>query len=201
MCEWPPLSISKNHVLPCHGGIGKTGAAAFSTGIHGPGLPRRDADKFGQLRLGERCAEVIELNRVAHDARHVIHVVGLEGVLRVEGLDGLADEISRLVDLAGINLDRLRVAFSREGLRAIHLETPGFATMLGGILLVIPGFITDTLGAGLFLPAFRRWAGAAIGRAARRRPQDTSVIDLEPGEWHQIPDKAKKPRRKPNKPA
>ena len=96
------------------------------------------------------------------------------------------------------DLDRLRVAFSQEGLRAIHLETPGFATMLGGILLVIPGFITDILGAGLFFPAFRRWAGAAIGRAARRRPQDTSVIDLEPGEWHQIPDKTKKRRRKPS---
>ena len=97
------------------------------------------------------------------------------------------------------DLDRLRLAFSQQGLRAIHLETPGFATMLGGILLVIPGFITDALGAALLLPAFRRWAGGAIGRVARRRPQDTSVIDLEPGEWHQIPDQTKKPRRKPRK--
>ena len=42
--------------------------------------------------------------------------------------------------------------------------------------------IRDILGAGLFFPGFRRWAGAAIGRATRRRPQDTSVIDLEPGD-------------------
>jgi UPF0716 protein FxsA len=94
------------------------------------------------------------------------------------------------------DLDRLRVAFAQEGLRAIHLETPGFATMLGGILLVIPGFITDAVGAALFLPRFRQWAGAAIRRAARKRPRDQSVIDLEPSEWHQVPDQRPKRRRK-----
>jgi len=98
------------------------------------------------------------------------------------------------------DLDRLRQAFSQEGLRAIHLETPGFATMLGAILLVIPGFITDILGIALFVPAFRRWAAGTIGRAARRKPQerqDPSVIDLEPHEWRQLPDAGKKRRRKP----
>jgi UPF0716 protein FxsA len=95
------------------------------------------------------------------------------------------------------DLDRLRQALAQEGLRAIHLETPGFATMLGAILLVIPGFITDILGLALFVPAIRQWAAGAIGRAARRRPQDPSVIDLEPHEWRQLPDAAKKRRRKP----
>jgi UPF0716 protein FxsA len=98
------------------------------------------------------------------------------------------------------DFDRLREAFTREGLRAIHLETPGLATMLGAILLVIPGFITDILGAAMFVPAFRRWAAGTIGRAARRRPQgrqDPSVIDLEPHEWRQLPDPGKKRRRKP----
>jgi UPF0716 protein FxsA len=98
------------------------------------------------------------------------------------------------------DFDRLREAFTREGLRAIHLETPGFATMLGAILLVIPGFITDILGAALFVPAFRRWAAGTIGRAARRRPrgsQDPEVIDLEPHEWRQLPEPGKKRRRKP----
>jgi UPF0716 protein FxsA len=95
------------------------------------------------------------------------------------------------------DLDQLRQAFAREGLRAIHLETPGFATMLGAILLTIPGFITDIVGLGLFVPAIRRWAAGAIGRAARRRPQDQTIIDLEPNEWRQLPDPAKKRRRKP----
>ena len=96
------------------------------------------------------------------------------------------------------DLDRVRLAFAREGLRAIHLETPGFAAVLGGILLVLPGFITDLTGLALLIPAFRRWAGGAIGRAARSRHRDPSVIDLEPGEWHQIPDKRRKRRRKSN---
>jgi UPF0716 protein FxsA len=95
------------------------------------------------------------------------------------------------------DFDKLRQAFSQEGLRAIHLETPGFATMLAAILLVIPGFITDIVGLALFVPAFRRWAGGAIGRTARRRPQDPSVIDLQPHEWRQLPDAGKKRRRKP----
>ncbi len=95
------------------------------------------------------------------------------------------------------DFDRLRQAFAQEGLRAIHLETPGFATMLGAILLTIPGFITSIVGLGLFVPAIRQWAAGAIGRAARRRPQEPSVIDLEPHEWRQLPDPAKKRRRKP----
>ncbi len=94
------------------------------------------------------------------------------------------------------DLDRLRAAFARDGLAALHLETPGFAPALGAILLVLPGFITDFLGAALFVPGFRRWAGAAMGRAARKRPRDDSVIDLEPREWHQIPDKPQKRNRK-----
>jgi UPF0716 protein FxsA len=92
------------------------------------------------------------------------------------------------------DLGRLRTAFARDGIRALHLETPGVAPAIGGILLVFPGFITDILGAALFLPAVRRWAAAKLARARRerrRRRRDHRVIDLEPGEWRQIPD----PRR------
>jgi UPF0716 family protein affecting phage T7 exclusion len=74
--------------------------------------------------------------------------------------------------------------------------------MLGGILLVFPGFITDTVGALLFVPQFQRWAAAAIGRARQRRraARDPSVIDLTPKEWRQvgepIDDTTKRPRLK-----
>src|SRR4051812_29978028 len=44
------------------------------------------------------------------------------------------------------HLGRVRRAVSQQGLRAINLETPGAAPIVGGILLVIPGFITDVLG-------------------------------------------------------
>ena len=95
------------------------------------------------------------------------------------------------------DLDRLRTAFARDGVRALHLETPGVATMVGGILLIFPGFITDLLGAALLLPAVRRWAAAKFATLARRRtPRDDRVIELEPDEWHQIPDRGRRRRRK-----
>lgn len=97
------------------------------------------------------------------------------------------------------DLDRLRTAFARDGIRALHLETPGMATMLGGILLIFPGFITDLLGAALLLPVVRRWAAAkfaTFARSSRRTPRDDRVIELEPGEWHQIPDRGRRRRRK-----
>jgi UPF0716 protein FxsA len=97
------------------------------------------------------------------------------------------------------DLDRLRTAFARDGIRALHLETPGVATMLGGILLIFPGFITDLLGAALLLPAVRRWAAAKLAtfaRSSRRTPRDDRFIELEPGEWHQIPDRGRRRRRK-----
>jgi UPF0716 protein FxsA len=96
------------------------------------------------------------------------------------------------------NLERLRAAFAQEGLRAVHLETPGVAAMLGGILLVFPGFITDALGAVLFLPAARRWLTGVLARSARARrqqSQDHRIIDLEPGEWRQIPDQRRSRRK------
>ena len=56
------------------------------------------------------------------------------------------------------DLDRFGAALAQDGVRAIHLESPGLAAMVGGILLVFPGFITDVLGALLFVPPLRRWA-------------------------------------------
>ena len=97
------------------------------------------------------------------------------------------------------DLDRLRTAFARDGVRALHLETPGMATMVGGILLIFPGFITDLLGAALLLPAVRRWAAAKFAklpRSSRRTPRDDRVIELEPGEWHQIPDRGRRRKSK-----
>ena len=96
------------------------------------------------------------------------------------------------------DLDRVRNAFARDGIRAIHLETPGVAPVIGGILLIFPGFITDIRGAALYVPPLRRWAAGKLaeraGRTGRRR--DEHVIDLEPGEWHHLPDQRRR-RRKP----
>lgn len=89
------------------------------------------------------------------------------------------------------DINRFRDAFRQDGIRAIHLESPGLGPMLGGILLVFPGFITDALGALLFVPAIRRKLRTLVGRSreARRRQRDPSVIDLTPEEWRQISEK------------
>jgi len=98
------------------------------------------------------------------------------------------------------DLARFRAAFAQQGLRAVHLETPGFATMLGGILLTFPGFITDALGAALFVPLVRGWAAGKLATLARGRGRhgrnDDRVIDLEPDQWHQISDRRRGRRRK-----
>ena len=89
------------------------------------------------------------------------------------------------------DIDRFRDAFRREGIRAIHLESPGLGPMLGGILLVFPGFMTDILGALLLIPAVRRNLRAFIARSreSRRRQSEPSVVDLTPKEWHQVAEK------------
>ena len=89
------------------------------------------------------------------------------------------------------DLDRFRDAFRQDGIRAIHLESPGLGPMLGGILLVFPGFITDVVGALLLIPPARRQIRRIIARArqARRRQREPSVVDLTPKEWHQVSDR------------
>jgi UPF0716 protein FxsA len=104
------------------------------------------------------------------------------------------------------DLARLVEALRNDGIAALHLESPGVASMLGALLLIFPGFVTDVLGGSLFVPAFRRCTAAALAKAVnkavqgrdrkhRHGPQD-AIIDLEPGEWHQVPDQSRARQRK-----
>jgi UPF0716 protein FxsA len=91
------------------------------------------------------------------------------------------------------DLERLRAAVARDGVHAIRLDSPGAAPLLGGILLVFPGFITDIAGATLLIPGVRRWLATKLAQAwhahrQRQRQRDRQVIDLTPSEWRQIPD-------------
>ena len=109
---------------------------------------------------------------------------------------GLAVALPVAAEYGDVVLDRNS---TQQGMRAVHLETPGVATIIGGILLTFPGFITDLVGAALFLPAIRRWAAArfaTLARDGRRGRRHTRVIDLEPDQWHQIPDQRRGRRRK-----
>jgi UPF0716 protein FxsA len=89
-----------------------------------------------------------------------------------------------------------RVLRDRE-VTASATQQGGGVVALAGILLVLPGFITDILGAGLLVPPLRRCFGAALGQAVRRKTQAPGpvVIDLARSEWKAIPDR--KRRRHP----
>jgi UPF0716 protein FxsA len=90
-----------------------------------------------------------------------------------------------------------RMLHNRE-VTARATQRGGLVVALAGILLILPGFITDFLGAGLLVPPLRRWFGAALGQAMPRKPQPAgpgAVIDLAPSEWKAIPDrKSRRPR-------
>jgi len=70
---------------------------------------------------------------------------------------------------------------------------------LAGILLLLPGFITDFVGAGLLVGPLRRRLGRALVATIRGKPQATrpgAVIDLAPSEWQAIAErKPRRPRR------
>jgi len=88
-------------------------------------------------------------------------------------------------------LARFRAAVSENDRAAIEANTSGFLLVLAGILLFLPGFLTDLAGALLLVgPLQRRWAATfqrvvmgATGSGGRE------VIDLKPDEWAQVPDR------------
>jgi UPF0716 protein FxsA len=100
-------------------------------------------------------------------------------------------------------ITRFRVAVSAGEITATEMNSAGFLTVLGGLLLVLPGFLTDLVGAALLIAPVRRWLGSVFrawfeswlqtGAAGRSR-KDPSVIDLSPDEWKQEPQR-KLPRR------
>jgi UPF0716 protein FxsA len=84
----------------------------------------------------------------------------------------------------------IRVAMGRSGAPEVATEPGGLMLAIGGILLLLPGFITDLVGVGLLIRPIRRTLGAAIGRALRvpGAADGPAVVDLAPDEWRSIPD-------------
>jgi UPF0716 protein FxsA len=88
-------------------------------------------------------------------------------------------------------LSRLRAAVDGIAMNEGAARGPEhLLTIVAGVLLVVPGFLTDLVGAALLIPAVRRLCGNAVQRwLYRRRPGDPSAVDLAPGEWTQVPDR------------
>lgn len=89
-----------------------------------------------------------------------------------------------------------RVAVSDRNVTAIEADSGGFLVILGGILLVVPGFITDVIGLLLLIGPVRRWCSATLKRRFGHAPGAQPVVDLDPGEWRQVPDVKLEQRRR-----
>lgn len=114
-----------------------------------------------------------------------------------------------LTSLAGVGViraaGRARVARFRGAMgdgfvTGFEASGGGFLMVLAGILLVLPGFLTDIAGAVLLLPVVRRRLRMTIRRTPQQAAPDRRgsgrgpVIDLAPDEWRQVTDKSE-PRR------
>ncbi len=86
----------------------------------------------------------------------------------------------------GNHIARVRVALGEGRLTALQADSGGSLVLLAGILLLIPGFITDALGLILLVPQLRQLIGAALGKGSA--PRADGVVDLPPEQWHRVPD-------------
>ena len=96
-------------------------------------------------------------------------------------------------------LNRLRETMEqggRPGRELVH----GFMVMIAGVLLILPGFVTDAIGLVLFIPAVRDFAWRFLasrivvvnsaGPQGYRRPGNDRTIDLDADEYaEEAPEK------------
>lgn len=96
----------------------------------------------------------------------------------------------------GVHVARVRVAVSQGSFSALRADNSGSLVLLAGILLLIPGFITDVIGLIVLL--------GGLSAALRRGPAgsgtgDDSVLDLEPEQWRRVSDPALTGRHEPDR--
>ncbi len=87
----------------------------------------------------------------------------------------------------GNHIARVRVALGEGSFTALQADGSGGLVLLAGILLLIPGFITDALGLLLLVPPLRQAIGSAFGRGVPAQRAD-GIVDLPPEQWRRVPD-------------
>jgi UPF0716 protein FxsA len=87
----------------------------------------------------------------------------------------------------GSHIARVRVALDQGSFTALQADAWGGAILIAGILLLIPGFITDIAALCLLIPPLRHAMRLAIGHVVAPARND-GVVDLPPEQWHQVPD-------------
>ncbi len=95
-----------------------------------------------------------------------------------------------LLKLAGQpRLRQFQSSLAGGGARPEALQGTELFTVVAGLLLLIPGFLSDLLALLLLIPAVRRRFGVMAASYVRTQatPSEPGVIDLEPGEWRDEP--------------
>jgi len=90
----------------------------------------------------------------------------------------------------GEHVERRKTVMGPQRVTALQSDSTGTMYLLAGILLLIPGFITDIVGLLLLIAPLRRLLGALLLKAfvAGETRQRDGVVDLDPEEWRQVPD-------------
>ena len=102
-----------------------------------------------------------------------------------------------LLRIAGARMSRIQVVLGPQRLTALEGDTGGTMFLIAGILLLVPGFITDVLGLLLLIAPLRRALAAVILRNLRPAQSD-GVVDLDPQDWRHVPqDKITDRREQP----
>lgn len=138
-----------------------------------------------------RLIKLVALGLLAWPAAEIVAFIFVAAVL------GFANAVFLilLMSFAGVcvvrhfggDVARLRTAAGS----SITAAAWGAATApsVGGLLLLIPGFVTSVLGIIILFPISRRWLLAGWWRmlAAGRPPTDPKIVDLAPNEWRSLP--------------
>jgi UPF0716 protein FxsA len=149
------------------------------------------------VHLGKRIAIGLLLLPVAEVAAFLLvaWAIGFLAALALMVLTSLAGCL--VLRHAGRGqLVRFRLAVGAGEVAGFEAGSRSLITVLGGILLLLPGFITDLLGGLLLVPWLRRWLGATIGRVIGAElgtrtggASAHGVIDLTRQEWREVPDR------------
>jgi UPF0716 protein FxsA len=102
-------------------------------------------------------------------------------------LAGSAAGLLILRHAGGSHIARMRVALDQGSFSTLQTDAAGGSILIGGILLLIPGFITDIAALCLLMPPLRHAMRAALGHAVAPGRND-GIVDLAPEQWHQVPD-------------
>jgi UPF0716 protein FxsA len=150
--------------------------------------------------LVKRIALILVLLPVAEVTAFLL-VAWAVGFLPAVGLMILTSAAGALVlyRAGGGRIFGRRGTMRRRGVAAVAAEGSGVMLAISGILLLLPGFITDLIGVGLLIGPIRRRFGAAIVRVfqvPRAATGEPAVIDLAPDEWRSLPDRNERKKRR-----